>query len=256
MRVLLADVRLGIASPSFALAALLVFASLMYAKEMPGASSAVSAFIYPISWNNVSSFLCIAAGVCSSADVVRDFSTRSCIYQISRTGKGRYLRCRFLSCFTTTFLAAASGFVAFVLVAVSESQAVVDPKDVESHYYSGAFTEFIYAGMPVLWFASVIVVVAVLCGILGCLGMALATFWQSRYVSIVLPFVLVFFWAKACVWLNLAPWVNVQSLLKVQPYVDGAGECLVLYLGIAAVFTLAVYALFRLGAKDLLRASL
>lgn len=234
-----------VSSRSFFLTALLVSLSLLYCKEAYGVPSAVEAFSYPISWNNASVMIALASGFCSAQNVARDFSTRNLVFQIARIGKGRYLAGRYLSCFASTGLATCVACAAFVAVCVFDSQTIVYPNYVASGYYFGPFVQYIYAGVPALWFASVIAVQGLYAGLLGCLGLTCSSLMVNSYIAMSTPFVIYFFWGKLCAFLSLPGWCNVQLLMKCRMSVEDPLLCLLLYGLIAFGIAALSYALYR-----------
>lgn len=239
----------------FLVSVALVLCSLYYSKDIysPGpGNSAVSLFIFPISWNNALGLVALAAGICSAANFAQERSTAYSRYILARITRRRYLVARFVSiCLSTgaALLVAFLLFASYCLILAGGTVLPIDSSQVAVQLMSSLLME----NLTGLWFLAILAIQFMFGVSLGGLGVCATVFAPNRFIGYSAPFIILFAWNQICSWLGLPAWVSPLGLAKCTLKVGGVPLTLAIYLGSFLAMTMIFLLVFYLkGNKEVM----
>lgn len=243
-RTLVFFLRRDVISVSFCLSVALVFLALLYSKDIfsPGIS-AVSLFIFPISWNNATGLVALAAGICSAANFAQERTTRYARYILARIPRRRYLIARFAAICLSTGCALFAAFLLFGLFCFFESGGILLPSDF-SQVEVQTMSPLLTGGFPVLWFLPILAVQFMFGIALGGLGACATAFVPNRFIAYSAPFIIFFVWAQICSWAGLPAWANPLNLSKYTFQTASMAATFALYVATYLGVTLLFFSVF------------
>lgn len=235
-------------SKYFVLSCVLIFAVLIFSVE-PLPQSALSAFLFPMQWNNALFLITLGASLCSSSYFARDMTTKFYLFEVVRMGKIKYIIARFISSAISTGLVMLLASSLFAVVCIFANNEIITATEIENQADFGAFEEFVYSGQIGYFYLSVLYVQFLFGSFVGCLGLVGTAFVRSKYIAFAFPMIILFILSQFSLYLAIPIWLNPLVFAKCLYEIGSAEMTLIVYSAVFLCLNVCLMGVFICKAK-------